>query len=121
MFVSTKRTVVELVAVETVAPVEVPYLVLYPPLQSLQPLELGILRRQSFEELSHKRTQRPALLRGADSRAPIHLVRHCDSDVLHVQRLAQKHGCCATRPQDSPTGTPPSCCRARRPGPPRAR
>lgn len=84
---STKRTVVKLVAVESVRGPEASDGLLELMLPSLEPAKIRLLLGERAQILADERADRSAALGGADPRRPIDVVGHGDSDVLHQPSL----------------------------------
>src|SRR5579884_915078 len=84
MSVSTKRTVVKLIAIDAVAGPEAHYFALSSVLESFETFELALPIRERDEILGHQSAQGAALLRRANARPEIHLVGDGNGDVLHA-------------------------------------
>src|SRR3954451_15735227 len=93
-FVSTNRTAVDLVAVETVAGAEADDLILHLSLLGLEAGELAVLLGERLQVLGNEPADRAPALGSADPRLAVDVVGHGDRDVLHGLTVSQHHRNC---------------------------
>jgi hypothetical protein len=84
--VSTKRTLVRLLTVESIARAEGANLGLHASLLRLEARELVAAPGERAQELGNESAYRAAALGGADASTPVHIVGNCNGDVLHASR-----------------------------------
>ena len=81
---STNRTLVELVAAETVSPPKPLDFGEDLTLQGLQSRELGLALLERAQIVRHQRADRAPVFSGTDPRRPIDVLRNRDGDIFHV-------------------------------------
>ena len=91
MLVSTNRTHVQFLAVETVASAEAIDLLLNAPLLRLEPRKLGLPLGEGTQVLGDKRAHGATLLRRANSCGAVNIVGNGNGDVRHCGAQYRRH------------------------------
>ncbi len=90
-FVSTNRTVVDLISRQAVRRLEALDLPLDATLLRFQPCELGVSGGEGAQVGRDHATDGSALLRGADTSGAVDVVRNGDGDIPHSGTLTQSY------------------------------
>jgi hypothetical protein len=82
--VSTNRTVVDILAIQTVAGPKSSDRFDGPLLQPFTPFEIALAFGELDQESAHQRRNRSLLLRRPDTSASMDFIRDCDCDIFHI-------------------------------------